>query len=166
MWRLHLKKTKPKMGINPLLILDCTKKSNMKTSCFYKVILITLKNLHQSFPSRSILYLTCGWLLKTHIQMCMAYWSTFTITCKLEIILSLKTDLNPDMPACGFWLRSHFPLHLQRAGDAGWKVLKSFLTDYSQYYSVDSFYTDFFGYNGTWNWHGFLVSPHLCVGES
>ena len=39
--------------------------------------------------------------------------------------------------------------------------LKRFLKGYSQYYAVDSFYTDFFGYNGTWNWHGYIrrMSP-------
>ena len=117
------------MDINPLLILDRTKKSNMTTSCFCKVILITLKNLHQSFPSRSI-YLIRGWLLKTHIRMCMAYWSTFTITYKLEIFLSLKTDLNPDLPV-DFGYDRIFPCTYKRAGDAGLKKLKTFLTEYS-----------------------------------
>ena len=46
--------------------------------------------------------------------------------------------------------------------DAWWEpeaklsAVKRFLKEYSQYYAVDSFYTDFFGYNGTWNWHGYI----------
>ena len=40
-------------------------------------------------------------------------------------------------------------------------AVKRFLNEYSQYYAVDAFYTDFFGYNGTWNWHGYIrrMSP-------
>ena len=34
--------------------------------------------------------------------------------------------------------------------------LRSFLTSHNRWYSVDSFYTDFFGYNGTCNWHGII----------
>ena len=36
--------------------------------------------------------------------------------------------------------------------------LRSFLTEHKCWYSVDSFYTDFFGYNnyGTCNWHGII----------
>ena len=34
--------------------------------------------------------------------------------------------------------------------------VKKFLTKYEKEFAVDSFFTDFFGYNGTWNWHGFI----------
>ena len=34
--------------------------------------------------------------------------------------------------------------------------LRSFLNEYKDWYSVDSFFTDFFGYNATWHWHGFI----------
>ena len=42
------------------------------------------------------------------------------------------------------------------AGNYGLNVLKKFLSDYEDDFAVDSFYTDLFGYNGTWNWHGFI----------
>lgn len=35
-------------------------------------------------------------------------------------------------------------------------ALKEFLCEYEEYYSVDSFFPDLFGYNGTWHWHGFI----------
>lgn len=35
-------------------------------------------------------------------------------------------------------------------------ALKAFLTKYKERCAVDSYFTDFFGYNGTWNWHGFI----------
>ncbi len=34
--------------------------------------------------------------------------------------------------------------------------VKKFLTKYEKEFAVDSFFIDFFGYNGTWNWHGFI----------
>ena len=34
--------------------------------------------------------------------------------------------------------------------------LKSFLQAHEEYYSVDSFLTDMYGYNGSWHWHGFI----------
>jgi len=34
--------------------------------------------------------------------------------------------------------------------------LKSFLDEYKEWYAVDSFYTDFYGYNGSWFWHGYI----------
>ena len=34
--------------------------------------------------------------------------------------------------------------------------VKSFLREYVDYYSVDSFFTDLYGYNGLCHWHGFI----------
>ena len=39
-------------------------------------------------------------------------------------------------------------------GKLNW--LRRFLTEHDQYYAVDSFFTDFFGYNGTANWNGYI----------
>ncbi len=65
-------------------------------------------------------------------------------------------DLNPDLP-CQLGLGRIYPEAVyKRAGMAGLEHLKRFLSDYSQEYSVDSFYTDLFGYNGTCNWHGYI----------
>jgi len=36
------------------------------------------------------------------------------------------------------------------------ETLKQFLTEHCDDYKVDSFFTDLFGYNGTWNWHGYI----------
>jgi len=36
------------------------------------------------------------------------------------------------------------------------ETLKQFLTEHCNDYKVDSFFTDLFGYNGTWNWHGYI----------
>ena len=47
-------------------------------------------------------------------------------------------------------------LPYQEAGPALLEELKGFLKKHDKECMVDSFFTDFFGYNGTWNWHGFI----------
>ena len=36
------------------------------------------------------------------------------------------------------------------------KCVKTFLERNKGSFAVDSYFTDFFGYNGTWNWHGYI----------
>ena len=36
------------------------------------------------------------------------------------------------------------------------EILKKFLIKYEEKLAIDSYFTDFFGYNGTWNWHGYI----------
>ena len=42
------------------------------------------------------------------------------------------------------------------AGTDKLEELKDFLREYDSHYSVDSFFTDFYGYNCSWMWHGFI----------
>ena len=65
-------------------------------------------------------------------------------------------DLNPDLPFEFRYGRIDPTVPYERAGSKGLQVLKTFLNDYKEFYAVDSFYTDLFGYNGTWNWHGYI----------
>ena len=64
-------------------------------------------------------------------------------------------DLNPNL-ATMLGFAGVYEGEYKPAGTVGLKILKQFLSDYSIKYAVDSFYTDFFGYNGTWNWHGYI----------
>jgi cephalosporin hydroxylase len=41
-------------------------------------------------------------------------------------------------------------------GDWKWKEIEAFFAAHGDAYRVDRYYTDFFGYNGTWNWNGFV----------
>lgn len=41
-------------------------------------------------------------------------------------------------------------------GEWKWNEVKEFFRDYEADYQVDCYYTDFFGYNATWNWNGFV----------
>ena len=36
------------------------------------------------------------------------------------------------------------------------QCLRRFLSDYEEFYAVDSFLTDMYGYNCSWHWHGFI----------
>ena len=35
-------------------------------------------------------------------------------------------------------------------------ILKKFLINHADQYCVDAFFTDMFGYNASWNWHGYI----------
>lgn len=41
-------------------------------------------------------------------------------------------------------------------GDWKWQEIRDFFADHAEQYQVDRYYTDFFGYNATWNWNGFV----------
>lgn len=41
-------------------------------------------------------------------------------------------------------------------GDWKWQELQQFFAAHADDYQVDRYYTDFFGYNGTWNWNGYV----------
>jgi cephalosporin hydroxylase len=41
-------------------------------------------------------------------------------------------------------------------GDWKWDEIRTFFCRHGDEYLVDRYFTDFFGYNGTWNWNGFL----------
>jgi cephalosporin hydroxylase len=41
-------------------------------------------------------------------------------------------------------------------GDWKWRQIETFFATHGDAYRVDRYYTDFFGYNGTWNWNGFV----------
>ena len=63
-------------------------------------------------------------------------------------------DTNPNLPTVsgmGSVYEEYVPCGRDKLDQ-----LHSFLTEHKRWYSVDSFYTDFFGYNGTCNWHGII----------
>lgn len=41
-------------------------------------------------------------------------------------------------------------------GDWKWKEIQKFFASHAEGYRVDRYFTDFFGYNATWNWNGFV----------
>ena len=63
-------------------------------------------------------------------------------------------DTCPDSPLVGGqgMLKGDY----QKWGTSKLKLLKEFLYKHKEYYAVDSYYTDFFGYNGTYNWNGYI----------
>lgn len=46
--------------------------------------------------------------------------------------------------------------HAGEWGDWKWDEVSAFFAASDSKYDVDRYYTDFFGYNATWNWNGFL----------
>ena len=60
-------------------------------------------------------------------------------------------DTNP-------WIPGNFGKDEDEAewGDWKWQELQGFFDQHVDEYLVDRYYTDFFGYNGTWNWNGYV----------
>lgn len=52
--------------------------------------------------------------------------------------------------------RAHFRPEYMPEGTNLLSAVKEFLAKHEKECAVDSYFTDFFGYNGTWNWHGFI----------
>lgn len=64
-------------------------------------------------------------------------------------------DTNPDAPAIsGMGLDE--ALGYQPYGMEKLNALQTFMASHGAAYRVDTYYTDMFGYNGTWNWNGFI----------
>ena len=60
-------------------------------------------------------------------------------------------NTNPNIP-----LLFRGDMHQRTGGKRKLDSLRQFLEEHKDRYAVDSFYTDFFGYNATSNWHGFI----------
>ncbi len=63
-------------------------------------------------------------------------------------------DGNPLIPSHvgeGHLHHNYVPIGMEKLDQ-----VKRFLTEHQDDCKVDSYFTDFFGYNGTWNWHGFI----------
>ena len=86
----------------------------------------------------------------TNVYGFMEYFNQFMKTNDYFVI----EDSNPLVPFTVGTGRVH--LEYEMTGTRLLDVLKKFLSDYEDSFAVDSFYTDLFGYNGTWNWHGFI----------
>ena len=64
-------------------------------------------------------------------------------------------DTGPDiLKECGMYMGNE-GVYVQM-GPKQLQCLRQFLHDYEEFYAVDSFLTDLFGHNCSWNWHGFI----------
>ena len=87
-----------------------------------------------------------------NVYAVLEYFSQFMKTGDYFIV----EDTSPILCThCGVG-RIYTDLPYTEAGPTLLQELKTFLMKNDQEFKVDSFFTDFFGYNGTWNWHGFV----------
>jgi cephalosporin hydroxylase len=63
-------------------------------------------------------------------------------------------DTDPRIPAATG--ADSIPDEYEPWGLAKMNEIRQFLQTYEDHYAIDSYYTDFFGYNSTWNWNGFI----------
>ncbi len=66
-------------------------------------------------------------------------------------------DTCPDLAKeCGMGMRFVQPTEFRTMGRKQLDCLREFLHEYEDFYAVDSFLTDLFGYNSSAHWHGFI----------
>ena len=113
--------------------------------------------IEKTFTEKMLQSLPHPWLVvedsHTNIYGILEYFGSYMKSGDYFII----EDLHPNLPSrlgCGAIYDEKFvPASLQVLENSG---LKEFLTEHVDKFAVDSFYTDFFGYNGTWNIHGYI----------
>ena len=110
--------------------------------------------IEKTFTKEFLNDLPHPWLIcedsHTNVYGLMEYFNQFMKTNDYFVV----EDSSPIIPCTLGTGRVH--LDYEVAGTRLLDVLKKFLSDYEDSFAVDSFYTDLFGYNGTWNWHGFI----------
>ena len=110
--------------------------------------------IEKTFTKEFLNDLPHPWLISedshTNIYGIMEYFNQFMRTNDYFVVEDLS-PIKPQKMGVGR-INPEYKL----AGSYGLDVLKKFLSDYEDSFAVDSFYTDLFGYNGTWNWHGFI----------
>ena len=84
-----------------------------------------------------------------NIQPLLAYFHRFLKKGDYFVV----EDCSPDIPAAASMGNN---CEFEPNGTEMLTELRSFLKEYKDWYAVDSFFTDFFGYNATWHWHGFI----------
>jgi len=110
-------------------------------------------NISNIFPEEKLKSLPHPWYISEdchfHVMNTLEYFHQYMQEGDYFVI----DDTSPDMP-------SYRPDTLVFDGE--WaklgklEVLRDFLKKYEEYYRIDSYYTDMFGYNGTMNWNGYV----------
>lgn len=114
-----------------------------------------LKVIDQVFPSDWLQTCPHPWLViedaHVHVVESLSYFHQWMHAGDYVII----EDTNPEAPAIsGMGLDES--LGYEPYGTEKLDELRAFMNLHGAAYRVDAYYTDMFGYNGTWNWHGFL----------
>lgn len=111
--------------------------------------------IKKTFTDEMLQSLPHPWLVieDAHTNICgiMKHFKRYMNTGDYFVI----EDLNPFLP-CTIGFAAIYDTKFVPAGPEALKDLKAFLTEHVDEFAVDSFYTDFFGYNGTWNMHGYI----------
>jgi len=141
------------MDIDPTLLEERVKKIKPANVTFlegdsYKI--------EKAFPESFVKDLPHPWLViedaHENVGGILEYFFQYMQTGDYFIV----EDTNPLLCThCGMG-RVYEDLPYKQAGTGLLDTLKAFLKKHDKECAVDSFFTDFFGYNGTWNWHGFI----------
>ncbi|XP_064388803.1 rhamnosyl O-methyltransferase-like [Halichondria panicea] len=112
--------------------------------------------IEKTFTSEMLQSLPHPWLViedaHTNINGIMNHFGSYMKTGDYFIIKDVHPNLPRDIGKDGSIYGDDF----ETIGPSAIIEMKKFLSQHANEYAVDSFYTDFFGYNGTWNMHGYI----------
>ena len=143
------------MDIDPSLIEDSVQKIKPNNVQFIQG---NSKKIQDTFPNESIIPLPRPLIVfeDSHVN---------TLGVLEHFMKHMRTgdyfvveDTSPILPQSQIGYPNFQPEHKvpSSAGNFLLHSVKEFLAKYDGKVAVDSFFTDFYGYNGTWNWHGFI----------
>ena len=140
------------MDIDLSLIEENVKKMNLDNITFLQG---NCNEVEKTFTPEMLSQLPRPWLLveDAHVNMdgVLSYFHQFL----KEGDYFTVEDTNPYIPRDVGYMGTAFD-SVPFLGRAKLDTLKKFLSKHEEYYAVDGFLTDLFGYNSTWMWHGFV----------
>jgi len=111
-----------------------------------------VKNISKIFPEEKMKSLAHPWYISEdchfYVMETLEYFHKFMKEGDYFVI----DDTSPDSPS---FTDDSF-IFDGKWGRAKLDIVHEFLKKHEDYYRIDSFYTDMFGYNGTINWDGFI----------
>ena len=139
------------VDIDPTLVSEETKQKvpdnvTLIEGDFNKIAEVFPPSMLQSFPH--------PWLViddgHYNFETVMAYLNDYMITGDYLVV----EDTDPRIPAkLGIY---NMEKEIQTWGTEKLDTLKKFVRGTGKQFMVDTFFTDYYGYNSSWHWHGFL----------
>ena len=139
------------VDIDPTLVSEETKQKmpdnvTLIEGDFNKIAEVFPPSMLQSFPH--------PWLViddgHYNFETVMAYLNDYMITGDYLVV----EDTDPRIPAkLGIY---NMEKEIQTWGTEKLDTLKKFVRGTGKQFMVDTFFTDYYGYNSNWHWHGFL----------
>ncbi|XP_012561758.1 rhamnosyl O-methyltransferase isoform X1 [Hydra vulgaris] len=115
---------------------------------------IDVKKINQVFSGEFLKTCPHPWIISEdcHVDVIGVMEHFHHYMCKGDYFVI--EDTSPDTPLTSG--QGLLQQQYEQWGTRKLTLMKEFLKKYNEFYRVDTFYTDYFGYNGTFNWDGYI----------